>query len=293
MTIAIRNLQAVATDSETMVVTWNNTDSYNTIEIEYNQSGGAWAYLDDLGGHVESYIVDGVTTNIIYGFRARARSSGSAWSSYSNEDYTACYSNTITETITLTSAFTDNYITGNLITAEITLTDIISDNWDITETITETMTLTDYIVEARSVSTNWGYYLTDSDGKVFAYDDSYLSDDGTAIAGRWISKQTDFSDQDPSMLDVMKTVYEVKLHYVDWTDDIKVSVAISTDSGVTWNESVKTLGDATERTKTADYFFRVYGENFMFKVENTSTDAKFQFVQLDVFYRKLGDAFPT
>lgn len=293
MTVAISSLIAVATDSDTIVVTWTNNDAYTSIELEYNQDDGAWGFLEDIGGHLESRVVDDVTTNVKYGFRAKAKSRGRPWSSYSNVDYTTCHSSTVTETVTATDVLDDNYITGNLITETVTALDIVSDDVAYTDTLTETVTAADYILDAKSVSTNWGYYLTDSDGKILAYSEDYLNDDDTAITGRWESKQTDFSDQDPDTLDAMKAVYKVTLHYVDWTADTAISMAISTDGGVTWKENSKVLGNGDETTKTADFSFRIYGKNFIFKVENTSTDENFQFVQLDVFYERLGDYFNT
>jgi len=115
MTISPDALQAIALTVDTINVQWNNGEAYDDVELEYNEDGGVWRLWDSLSGSTESDIVDGVSPNVVMGFRARGRVSG-VWSSYSNEDYTTCVTSTAAETMTLTDAFVDDYITGSLIT---------------------------------------------------------------------------------------------------------------------------------------------------------------------------------
>lgn len=133
------------------------------------------------------------------------------------------------------------------------------------------------------------YYFGSYDGKVYAESDVYKSDNGTDISAYWLSKQTDFADEDIACLNVFKTVYGVKLWYKDIQANVPVTVGVSNDGGVTWDTLTKTLGNGDEKMKTSLYHFIITGNTFQFKIMNDSNDDIFQWTALEVQYEIGGE----
>lgn len=137
-------------------------------------------------------------------------------------------------------------------------------------------------------ATNYSYYLADIDGNVYEYSGDYVADGSKTIRSSWQSKTTDFADQLPAAIDKDKVVEKVVLTYVDKSADTNVTMYVSNDGGVTWKSQMKTLGSGDGMVKSADYFFRISGQYFDFKIEHSSTDKDFQWIELKVFGRVKG-----
>ncbi len=132
-------------------------------------------------------------------------------------------------------------------------------------------------------------------GELDYTDESLLSDDATTITATYMTRDIDCSDVDVSYKDKFKTLVKVRLEYVDMITDMSVTVSASVDGGYTWVSKTRTIGAATGKTKIADFVFLdqtgTTGKIFTFKITNVSTDAKFQWLGLDVFFSPRGDFF--
>ena len=142
-----------------------------------------------------------------------------------------------------------------------------------------------------SAAPDYQYYLGSYNGKVFAENKDYKSDAGQKINSYWLSKQTDFADEDITCLGKFKTVYGMQLWYKDIETDVPVTVGISTNGGVTWETQTKTFGTADDKEKTALYYFIVTGNIFQFKIQNDSDTKTFQWTALKALYTIGGDFF--
>jgi len=138
-------------------------------------------------------------------------------------------------------------------------------------------------------------YIIGENGQVFLYGD-FESDAGEKIKATWVSKALDFSDADPKLGDIFKTVDKVRLEYRDVSANTPVTIYISTDNGVTWVSSSRTLGTGDGKVKTADFYFLdqtsgITGLYFMFKIESESASTKFEWNSLKAFVTPRGEWF--
>jgi len=137
-------------------------------------------------------------------------------------------------------------------------------------------------------------YVIDEGGRVFLLGD-FESDAGEAIKAVWVSKALDFSDADSKLGDVFKTVDRVRLEYRDVSANTPVTIYISTDNGVSWVSSSRTLGTGDGKVKTADFYFLdnegITGLYFMFKIESESASTKFEWNSLKAFVKPRGEWF--
>lgn len=297
-TSAIENLLVIPSgsgddDEYSMMLEWTNTGIYELIENE-RDSGAGWTGEGRIDGNLEYWQKTSVTINTTYYFRVRAKTVGDTWSDWSGIVSAKCTSDTLTESLTATSSDTDSWSSGDqndVLEEALTVSLALTEGGAWTEDLTESVTVTAFILDTKSLKTNWGYYLTDSNGKIFEYSESYKNDDDTRIEGYWQGKQADFSDQDNECLDASKIVYTARLYYKDLDADTIISVSISTDGGVTWTSQTQTLGDGDGKIKHADFSFRLNGLNFTPKVSNSSTDKRFQFINLELYYEVLGRYF--
>jgi len=165
------------------------------------------------------------------------------------------------------------------------------DYWTYTSTSTVTLSMDTLDTSSSAIKTDYAYFLGSDDGKVYKYHPDYLGDNSVAIPSIWQSKCTDFADQLPQYLDSYKTLYKVRLEYVDLSADVNVTIYISTDGGVNWTSQMKTLGTGDGKTKNADFYFIETGQFFDFKVEHSSSDKEFKWISLYAFIKKAGDYF--
>jgi len=156
---------------------------------------------------------------------------------------------------------------------------------------TDTVTMSDETGKLVSVGTDFRYYLGSYDGKVYLEHPDYYHDDNEAIPAHLITKVTDFSEEVPEAHNKYKTVYFVRLWYIDKTASTDITVSVSNDEGTTWTTNTKAIGTGSKLTKSADFFYPISGHTFQFKVENDSNDKDFQWIGLEAYYKICGEFF--
>ncbi len=175
----------------------------------------------------------------------------------------------------------------------ITLSDTASGVGAFSDSHIDTLTLSDTGALSISADQTFGYYLGSYDGKVYFEDSDYKSDEGISIDAYWESKETDFAEESMDALDKFKTVFKVRLWYVDISSSsATVVISIKSDGGATWStitESVGGTGDDT--TKSKDFYIIKTGHSFKFRIEHDSTDNEFQWTALECYYTLGGDYF--
>jgi hypothetical protein len=105
----------------------------------------------------------------------------------------------------------------------------------------------------------------------------------------WISKPI---DMDASGM--LKTVDKVILEYEDKDIDVPISISISLDGGITFNQSIlRTLGTGDNASKTADFWFEpMTAKNFVVKISTTSA-LKFSWTGLLLRFYIRSESFET
>lgn len=180
-------------------------------------------------------------------------------------------------------------------TETITLSDSATITLALSDTHTDTITLTDSAGSAMSVSADptFRYYFGSYEGKVYAEDSEYKSDDGTSIDAYWESKETDFAEESIDALDKFKTVRKIRLLYVDVSSSTAtVTISIKPDGGATWTSTTESIGGTGDDTnKNKDFYIISTGNSFKFRLQHDSADNNFQWTGLEVDYTTGGDYF--
>ena len=158
---------------------------------------------------------------------------------------------------------------------------------------TDTITLSDAGALSLSADPTFMYYLGSYNGKVYAEDSAYKSDDGTSIPCKWESKETDFAEEGMESHDKFKTIYKLRLWYMDISSiSVSVTISIKADGGSTWTPVTMTIGGSGDNTdKSKDFYIIKTGHSFRFRIENDSTDDEFQWSALEAYYTLGGDYF--
>jgi hypothetical protein len=175
----------------------------------------------------------------------------------------------------------------------ITLTESASGAMALSDGIAESITLSDSGALAVSADPTFGYYFGSYDGKVYFENSAYKSDEGTSIDAYWDSKETDFAEESMDALDKFKTIYKVRLWYVDISSTTAtVTIKVKSDGGSSWTTITENVGGSgDDANKSKDFYIIKTGHSFKFRIEHDSTDNEFQWAALEVFYTLGGDYF--
>ncbi len=112
----------------------------------------------------------------------------------------------------------------------------------------------------------------------------------STITCSWRSKPMDFSDQDSTCLNKLKTVRRVQLEFIDEYSSIPVTVYLSVDDGEHWNSCSRYIGEGESKSKTADFYLEpLTGQFFTVKVTSTSAITKFTWTGLNIKYNLGGE----
>jgi len=155
----------------------------------------------------------------------------------------------------------------------------------------DTVTMSDETGDLVPAATDFRYYLGSYNGKVYLEHPNYYHDDNETIPAHLITKITDFSEEVPEAHNKYKTVYFVRLWYIDKTTSTDVTLSVSNDEGTTWVTNTKSIGTGSKLTKSVDFFYPVSGHTFQFKVENDSDDKDFQWIGIEAYFDICGEFF--
>jgi len=264
-------------------LTWNNQENYDSIVV-YRDSGSGFVYLTILAGSAESYDDEDITTNTSYTYKVHAII-GEEDQGVSDTDICTCWSDILTDTLSIT----DSLIDGAWFLDTVHLSDTLSEVSACVEEFTETLSINDYLLDGQTLKTIYTYYLIDSSGNVYEHAESYQGDAGTPISSTFETLNTDFADQDPEVKDENKEIFGARLHYKDLSATAMVSVSYSTDGGASWNPDTKIVGTGDGTTKSQEFFFRATAHTFKFKIDHASANKDFQWSALEIFYLSAGE----
>lgn len=291
-------------DATYIDLTWANNglgvpgDPYTKIEIQYKVS--VWHTLTaSYDGTKEYYNNFPTNTNTTYTFRVRGYEGG-LWGNWSNEDYATCWSTDAETSMSMVPAVTDSVESVETgfsieIGASMRMLPSASLSMAVTTTAATSMAMVPSISEIVTTQQDYEFYVADDTGAVYELGAEHLGDAGKEIASQFISKNTDFADQNQECFDKYKTVHNVKLYYKDKSSSTNVTVAISVDNGTNWITSAKnasqTLGTGSDEIKTATFWFHSTAQFFQFRISHGSADKSFQWIRMEVEYEVRADYF--
>ena len=280
-------ITASSTTRGYITISWALEDIYTSIELQYKVS--VWHSFPLLSGTATSFETS-VNDNTTYTFRVRGFHSENGYSDWSEEVTCTSWSSTVTDTCTGSTSYTQSSYSSvtNTVTDILTCTDSVTSGNTLTTTCTDTLTCTDLVGSSQTIKTDYAYYLGSSDGKIYRYSTAYNGDAGEVIICSYKTKDTDFTDQDGSLYDILKTVWAVKLHYEDVYASTPVIVGISTDGGLTWTTQQQSLGTGNGKAKNATFFFHITGQTMMFSIESGSASTDFKWTALEIEYEPAG-----
>jgi hypothetical protein len=237
-----------------------------------------------------SYDDAGLAVGTTYAYRVRYKCTAcGVQSAWSDEATVSFVSDTATDALAIVEKVEEYPVPGGYL-EKLGLKEEVEDGLVFIETFTDKLGLEEEVRHGSTAKTEYAYYVGTVDGHVNRFSFDSLSDDGVSIKTSWRSKKLDFADQDPRSFGRWKTVYNVRLTYVDRGVHVVV-VFVSTDGGLTWETSSRSLGSDSETTKTADFYFIKTGKFFNFKVECSSTDSTFEWTGFEIEYESLGEYF--
>lgn len=112
------------------------------------------------------------------------------------------------------------------------------------------------------------------------------------IDSQYITKPTDFSEQDPQCHNLVKDVSLVVLEYEDKSANTPVVVGISKDDGETYEEVTRTLGTGDGTQKSAEFRFEpISSKWFKFRIRSNDNDSDFSWTAVYVYYTIGGPDF--
>lgn len=108
-----------------------------------------------------------------------------------------------------------------------------------------------------------------------------------------ITKPFSFEDKDSDMDGKWSMTDRVHFDFVDMYADTPVTIHISNDGGVTWEQSVTLLlGTGDGKHKCFDFwYFPVHGQKHTFKIESNDTDTAFFWTGFDIYYEPTSRLF--
>jgi len=216
-----------------------------------------------------------------------------AWFDDISLDIVQGYSDTVTGTIEVSSSASHLAAYSDTSTGTIEVSGSSSDSAGFADTSTGTINVTSNIGSAQTIRNDYAYYLGTDNGTIHETSSEFKGDAGVVIPCTYITKDTDFSDQNQPMNDRWKTVYAVKVFYEDMYSSTAITVGISTDGGTTWSTMSKTLGTGDETRKDATYHFMVTGQFFRFKIFSGSASTTFKLLGFEVEYDDSGEHWVT
>ena len=270
--------------------TWSGSPDYDYAEVSYKTA--IWHVWDTVNWPTLYKNGLSAAANYTYQFRVRVNYN-SLWSDYTYSNYCTRWEETdCDEEASLDDSSEEEHGSADTGDEAVSLADTSAEVESTFDTCDEDIRLDDTGAGGGTspLQTDFWHYFGDFNGNVYVESGQYKSDDGESIDSKWESKDLDFTDQNVGVLDMLKTIYKVRLWYVDKTSNASVQLSISTDGGATWKTKGKSIGTGDGATKNTEFFFVKSGEFFRFRVENDTDSDDFQWTGLEVFYTGAGEA---
>jgi len=241
-----------------------------------------------------------ISSNVLYEYKLLGVVTGVGSSAFCTPSSCGYFEDTKTEEVTVQETNSHSVTESpyaDTITETVTCEDIATDSvgetpTDYSDTVTDTVTCADTVYSSMATAQDFEYYLGSSAGMVYSYNEDEYGDSGTAINSYWKSKRIDFSDLYQQYLGTWKTIDYVNLTYVD-RGEHTVTISISTDGGVAWDNLTKTFGSDTGKLAEKSFHFYKSGRFFNFKVANNSSTEDFQWLRLTVHFVPGAEQFAT
>lgn len=305
----------VVKGSGVLTVSWtNNGDTPTNTYLEKKVDSGSWSVVSSWGYSREAYDDSDFTSGHTYYYRARVDITGYGYSNYSNEASIAVTSDPTTVEISVSDTTTLTEDKGTTISGVPTSqedTFLIRLNYDGggtgpwanmdidesygTDTQTDTFSFstipTSLAADSQSIDTDYALYYGDLTGNVYLTSATEFSDDGVPITAYWTSKVTDFGDLYQDCINAWKTVYRVKVKYVDLYANTVITVYLWSDKDTTWTSQSMTVGTGDNSTKDIYFYFLKTGQFFQWKIESASSDKTFLLMDTSVYFTLNGESF--
>lgn len=112
------------------------------------------------------------------------------------------------------------------------------------------------------------------------------------IDSQYITKPTDFSEQDPQCHNRIKTVSLVVLEFEDKSANTPVTIGVSTDDGETYTEVTRLVGTGDGTQKSAEFRFApISSKWFKFRLRSNDDDTDFSWTGVYIYYDIGGPSF--
>ena len=289
------SLDVILETDDTCTVSWRAGEDYTDTQVYWGKTAASLSYSGSLGAQDEGesadyFITDTFDANTDYIVGVYGYANGD--SDY-REKVVARYVDTDEDTLAIDDSSADDFVKSDSGSDTLALTESTQVGGSIALTAEDTVRVVDNVVAIAALSedADYQYYFGDYNGKIYAESYDYTSDDGTEIESYLLTKETDLADQAEESLDAWKTIYFVRLWYVDRYLDTTVIIGVSTDGGITWTEKGKSIGNGDNTMKSQDFWFHKTGQIFKFRVRNVTTTDRFQWAALEVYYTISGDYF--
>ena len=132
-------------------------------------------------------------------------------------------------------------------------------------------------------------------GYVHAWLSAYKNDNSYPMWCYYTTKDVDFTDLYPDLIDTFKTIKAVRVFYEDLDADTPINVYISNDGGVTWDYQSETLGNGDGAAKSQEFYFMgstmVTGKKFRVRVECLSTTKRMKILGIEIDFISRGESF--
>jgi len=261
---------------------------YDSQEIWYKTA--SWNLLTTVGATTTSYGPISADDNYSYGFQIKGNVTGGG-QYLSAIVYCGNYVDTQSEAISSASSSDEDIGYADTQTESITVTATGAEVGTYSDTCIEGISVSDSASAAAvsPLSTTFRYYYGSFDGKIYAELEDATSDDGEDIDAIWESKDLDFGDMYPELIDRNKTIFKVRVAYVDKSNAASLEVGVSTDGGTTWATRNKAVGTGDGTNKDTEFFFTSTGTYFRIRIRNKSGSDKFQWARLTPLFADAGE----
>jgi len=183
---------------------------------------------------------------------------------------------------------------GDELAESISIAESVTDSASLSDSFSESIYISDGAGDATIIiplEDDFTYYYGSYDGKLYEENYGFVGDYTSAIDAYYLTPQNDFSEVRPEFYGRYKTVYMVRLWYVDVYNGSNASIGVSIDGGSTWESTGASIGNGDGTVKYHDFYLISTGATFMFKVQNDTNTDRCAGISIEVFFKPAGPVF--